>query len=292
MTPGRVLLWACSFGGLGFSLAAAWFGPPAVWVVAVVLLAYLAIVLSGVFFPRLGMYATVHCVAPSSVPALALTFDDGPHPQTTPAVLDILEQHEAVATFFVVGHKVDKYPEVVREIVARGHALGLHGYQHERLFALRRPTDVARDIEQTRDAVERACGVRPRAFRPPIGFVSPRTAAGARRAQAPLIGWSVRAYDGTGHVSPERMLRRIEPGLRAGAIVLLHDAAERDDFVPGAVEALPRILEAIQRRGLTTASLERLLGFEPAKSAEAHSSDVGQRALSHADEPGKPLDAS
>jgi peptidoglycan/xylan/chitin deacetylase (PgdA/CDA1 family) len=287
-------LWACSLGGLGFSLAAAWFGPPALWVVALVLLAYMAVILAGVFFPRLGMYATVHCMAPSSERTLALTFDDGPHPHTTPAVLDILEQHEAVATFFVVGHKVDKHPEVVREIVARGHALGLHGYQHDRLIALKPPADVASDIEKTRDAVERACGVRPQTFRPPIGFISPRTAAGARRAQAPLIGWSARAYDGTGPVSPERVMRRIEPGLRAGAIVLLHDAAERDDFRPGAVEALPRILEAIHRRGLTTATVERLLGFEPASSAGARSGSgsVGQRTLPHSDEPGEPLDAS
>jgi len=292
MTLGRLLLWACSLGGLGFSLAAAWFGPPAVWVVALVFFAYVAVILAGVFFPRLQMYATVHCRAPGSQRAVALTFDDGPHPRSTPAVLDILEQHAAVATFFVVGHKVDKHPEVVRQIVARGHALGLHGYQHDRLFALQPPATVAADIEKTRDAVERACGVRPRTFRPPIGFVSPRTADGARRAQAPLVGWSARAYDGTGHVSPERVARRIEPGLRAGAIVLLHDAAERDDFTPGAVEALPRILEAIQRRGLTTVTVDQLLGLESASPAGSPSSDFGERALAHADDPGKPLDAS
>ena len=282
MTAGRLLLWACSLGGLAFSLAAAWFGPPALWVVAVVLLAYVTVILGGVFFPRLGMYATVHCEAPAAAQKVALTFDDGPHPHTTLAVLDILEQHEAVATFFVVGHKVDQYPAVVREIVARGHALGLHGYRHDRLFALKPPAYVADDIEKTRAAVERACGVRPKLFRPPIGFVSPRTAAGARRAQAPLVGWSARAYDGTAGVSPASVVRRIEGGLRSGAIVLLHDAAENEDFTPAAVEALPRILEAIQRRGLTTVTVDQLLGLSGA---------FGERALFHADETGKPLDA-
>jgi len=292
MTPGRLLLWGGSLGGLGFSLAAAWLGPPALWVVASVFVAYVGVILSGVFFPCLGMYATVYCAAPRDVAAVALTFDDGPDPRTTPAVLDILEQHEAVATFFVVGHKVDKYPEVVRQIVARGHALGLHGYRHDRLFALQPPARVAADIERTRDAVESACGVRPRIFRPPIGFVSPRTAAGARRAQAPLIGWSARAYDGMGHVPPERVLRRIEPGLRAGAIVLLHDASERDDFTPAAIEALPRILENIRRRGLSTVSVERLLGLAPQSHTETPSGAVGQRALAHRDEAGESLDAS
>jgi peptidoglycan/xylan/chitin deacetylase (PgdA/CDA1 family) len=238
------------------------------------------------------MYAAVHCEAQGAERTLALTFDDGPPPHTTPAVLDILEQHEAVATFFVVGHKVDKYPEVVRQIVARGHALGLHGYQHDRLFALKPPATVAADIEKTRAAVERACGVRPLMFRPPIGFVSPRTAAGARRAQAPLIGWSARAYDGMGQVSPERVVRRIEAGLRAGAIVLLHDAAEHDDFTPAAVEALPRILEAIQRRGLATVTVERLLGLAASDVApKARSGALGERALAHADETRKSFDA-
>lgn len=293
MTLGRLLLWGCSLGGLGFSLAAARFGPPSVWIVALVLVAYATVILLGVFLPRLGMYAAVHCEARGTARAIALTFDDGPDPRTTPAVLDILERYEAVATFFVVGHKVDKYPEVVRQIVARGHALGLHGYEHDRLFALKPPAYVAADIEKTRDAVERACGVRPQLFRPPIGFVSPRTAAGASRVQAPLIGWSARAYDGTGPVSPERVVRRIEAGLRAGAIVLLHDAAERDDFTPAAIEALPRILEAIQRRGLATVTVERLLGLAVSEIAPiARSGALGERALLHADEPDEPLDAN
>lgn len=284
-------MWACSLGGLGFSLAAAWFGPPAVEVVAAVFLAYATVILAGVFFPRLGMYATVFCEAPGAERQVALTFDDGPHPRTTPAVLDILEQHGAIATFFVVGHKVDKHPEVVRQIVMRGHALGLHGYQHDRLFALKPPAYVAADIEKTRDAVERACGLRPRAFRPPIGFVSPRTAAGAARAQAPLIGWSTRAYDGTGPVSPERVVRRIEAGLRSGAIVLLHDAAEHDDFTPAAVEALPRILEALERRGLHSVTVERLLRLDTKSPDRAPSAALGERALPHTDETRKPLDA-
>jgi peptidoglycan/xylan/chitin deacetylase (PgdA/CDA1 family) len=207
------------------------------------------------------MYATVHCAASPRERQVALTFDDGPHPHTTPAVLDILQRHDAVATFFLVGRKVDKYPEVVRQIVARGHALGLHGYEHDRLFALKTPAYVARDIEKTRAAVERACGVRPKHFRPPIGFVSPRTAAGARRADAPLIGWSARAYDGTAGTSPNSVVRRIEAGLRPGAIVLLHDAAENDDFAPAAVEALPRILESLHERGLRTVTVEQLLGL-------------------------------
>jgi len=295
MTLGRLILWACSLAGLGFSLAAAWFGPPAPWIVATVFLAYWAVILAGVFVPRLGMYATVYCNAPSAERRLALTFDDGPHPRTTSAVLDILDRHEAVATFFVVGHKVDKYPEVVREIVARGHALGLHGYRHDRLFALKPPTEVADDIEKTRAAIERACGVRPRLFRAPIGFVSPRTAAGARRARAPLVGWSVRAYDGRAGVSPQSVVRRIEAGLRSGAIVLLHDAAEREDFTPAAVEALPRILEAIQRRGLSTVTVDQLLGFDaPPRdvASEGRSGALGERALLHGDEPAKSLDAS
>ena len=81
-------------------------------------------------------------------------------------------------------------------------------------------------------------------------------------ADAPLIGWSARAYDGTAGASPNSVVRRIEAGLRPGAIVLLHDAAENDDFAPAAVEALPRILESLRERGLSTVTVEQLLGLK------------------------------
>ena len=189
---------------------------------------------------------------------VALTFDDGPHPVTTRAVLELLRIHQARATFFVLGHKVEAHPDVVREIHAAGHTLGIHGYQHDRLFSFRSPRYARQQVEQTRAAIERACGVAPELFRPPVGFASYRTFRGAEQARARIIAWSVRSLDGVKGADPSRVARRVIARLEEGAIVLLHDAAERDDFTPAAIAALPDILQAVRERGLACVSVEQL----------------------------------
>lgn len=259
MTPARATLWAATAAGLALSLRSAWSGPPPLWIAVLALSAYVALILLGVFFPRFGMYAEVLSRGSPRRRELALTFDDGPDPNSTRRVLQILRDKNAKATFFLIGHKVEQHPEVVREIVKAGHDVALHGFRHDRLFSLRSPRYVQEDIERCQRAIESACGERPLLFRPPIGFVSPRTAEGAKRAKVLLVDCSVRAYDGTGRQSARSVTRRIERGLERGAIVLLHDAAEKGDFIPPAIEALPDLLDSIERRGLKPVTLKQLL---------------------------------
>ena len=265
---------------MGLCLWSTWIEPPPLWVVGAAFGFYLALILAGVFVPGLGMYATVHSHGARDRRRVALTFDDGPHPQTTRAVLEMLEQHQAKATFFVVGEKVERHPDVVREIVAQGHSLGLHGFAHDRLLSLRTPAFVARDIERTQRAIEGACGRRPTLFRPPVGFISPRTAAAAKRANVQFIGWSARGFDGRGSISASRLVQRIEGQLEPGAIVLLHDAAERDDFTPAVLSALPNILEAIEARGLVAVTVEQLLNLEHTESVATSEADPFEAARS------------
>jgi peptidoglycan-N-acetylglucosamine deacetylase len=190
---------------------------------------------------------------------VALTFDDGPNPATTPRILALLAEANASATFFVLGEKVERHPEVLKDLVLAGHSVGVHGYEHDRLYAFKSPSAVALDIERAQAIIERSAGVRTRWFRPPVGQVSPRTAEGAERAGVEIVGWSVRGFDGIRGADPERVALRIERGLEAGAIVLLHDAAERDDFTPASVEALPKVLESIARKGLRVVPLQTLI---------------------------------
>jgi peptidoglycan/xylan/chitin deacetylase (PgdA/CDA1 family) len=232
---------------------------------ALALLAYVVFATCGVIFPQLEVYGDVVWRGEDGV---ALTFDDGPHPQSTRRVLKILAERGHTATFFVVGRKVLEHPDVVREIHQAGHALGLHGFLHDRLFSLKPPNYVRKDIERTQDAVEQACGLRPTLFRPPIGHVSSRTASAAKRAGVTLVAWSVRAFDGVSKPSVERVVRRVERGLVPGAIVLLHDAAEKDDFEPTSIDALPRILERIEEKGLHTVRLGDAARSEDTSSKE------------------------
>src|SRR5690606_17793523 len=127
---------------------------------------------------------------------VALTFDDGPDPRTTPRILDLLERRGQRATFFVIGQKAEAHPELLRRIHAGGHLLALHGYIHRWFYAFLTPTTVQQDIQRTQDAVEAATGTRPVLFRPPVGQASPRTVAGARRAGVAIVGWSTRTGDG------------------------------------------------------------------------------------------------
>jgi peptidoglycan/xylan/chitin deacetylase (PgdA/CDA1 family) len=221
--------------------------------------AYIAIAVTGVLVPQLEMFGEVVSRGDSDGNRVALTFDDGPHPETTPRVLAALEAAGAKATFFVLGAKAERYPDVLRTIVAAGHAIGVHGYEHNRLYAFLPPAAVAADIARASAVVEREVGYKPKWFRPPVGQVSPRTAAGARRAGVPIVVWSVRGLDGIAGRSAEQVAARIERGLTPGAIVLLHDAAERDDFEPVSIAALPRVLKSAADKGLIAVTLDELL---------------------------------
>ncbi|HEX3851854.1 MAG TPA: polysaccharide deacetylase family protein [Polyangiaceae bacterium] len=212
----------------------------------------------GVLWPQCGMYGDARARGKAGARNVALTFDDGPHPVTTRAVLEILAAYDVRATFFVLGHKVEAHPDVVREIRAAGHALGVHGFQHDHLFSLRSSRYALAQIERAQRAIADACGVTPNLFRPPIGFASHLTFRGAERAAVQIIAWSVRSLDGLRSARPERVAERVIRNLEDGAIVLLHDAAERDDFTPASIAALPAILEALRERAYHAVTVDEL----------------------------------
>jgi peptidoglycan-N-acetylglucosamine deacetylase len=253
----RLLLWLISLGSLiwcGLSWPHALPSPLELGLVLGALVLYATY---GVLWPQCGMYGEAQARGQTGARRVALTFDDGPHPTTTRSVLELLRAHDARATFFVLGHKVEEHPDVVREIHAAGHTLGIHGFQHDRLFSFRSPSYARQQIERTRQAIVQACGVTPSLFRPPVGFASYRTFRGAEQAAVRIIAWSVRSLDGLRSADPARVAQRVIRQLEDGAIVLLHDAAERDDFTPASIAALPEILRALHERGLASVGLDQ-----------------------------------
>jgi peptidoglycan/xylan/chitin deacetylase (PgdA/CDA1 family) len=212
----------------------------------------------GVFWPERGMYGSILWHGPDQ-PEVALTFDDGPCPRTTPLVLAELAKHQTRASFFLVGRKALEHPELVREIAAAGHELGLHGFDHDRLFSLRSGARVAADIRRTQDAIAAAGVNPPTLFRPPIGFLSHLTVAGARRANVTLVGSSARAFDGFSSAAVAAVQHRLTRGLVPGALLAMHDAAEHDDYVPASIAALPAVLREMRDRGLRAVTLSSWL---------------------------------
>jgi len=259
VSPARFAFWASSSGLAALCADAALGGRADALLLSVASLGWGALVTGGVFFPWLEMYGEVVCRGPRGQGQVALTFDDGPHPETTPLVLEHLAQTPHHATFFVLGYKVRKYPEVARAIVRAGHSLGIHGDTHDRLHSFRTPWRVRDELLRAGDAIEAATGSRPRLFRPPLGHTTPATLRGARLANVIPIGWSARGYDGIRSRTPEAVVRGVARSLEDGSIVLLHDAAERDDFVPAGVPALPALLAELRARQLVSVGLERWL---------------------------------
>ncbi|MGO9837653.1 MAG: polysaccharide deacetylase family protein [Polyangiaceae bacterium] len=270
MPPVRLALYvatAALLGLTGFAVVAR--PPPLVWAGAA-LLGYVGLVLGGVFVLRWRVFVDAVVSAPRGARGVALTFDDGPHPTWTPRILDLLAERGARATFFLIGQKAEAYPDVVRAIVARGHAVGLHSYAHDRLFALRGERRVRADLEQGIAALEKIIGHRPVMFRPPVGHTNPVIARVADSLDLVPVGWTIAGHDGVARAQAGKVARRIRRDLRDGVIVLLHDAPERGDREPAAVEALPAILDAIFAERLEVVPVSRWI--EVSQGAAAGSS--------------------
>jgi peptidoglycan-N-acetylglucosamine deacetylase len=263
MSGGRILFLSSSLAVFGLAAAGIWGRAFPACPIVVALLAHLALVLAGVMIPRLSMFAPIVCQASGARREVALTFDDGPNPESTRKVLAELARHKAHATFFILGAKAQEHPDVLRDIQSAGHEIGLHGYLHDRLLSFRRPDRIVADLERAQSIIKATTGQTSRLFRPPVGHVSPRTAVAARRLGLVLVGWSVRARDGLASTSAGNVVRRVVDRLAPGAIVLFHDASERDTHEPAGVTALPRILDEIASRGLACVTVSEALSPQP-----------------------------
>ncbi|MCL2779384.1 MAG: polysaccharide deacetylase family protein [Polyangiaceae bacterium] len=255
MPPARVVFWAATLGAIGTSVRTVVVGPPSLGVAVGFVVAYLAIVLSGVLVLRLRMFSNAIVRGEAGARGVVLTFDDGPDPVHTREVLAVLAAHGAKATFFVIGRKAEAHPDVIREMVAQGHAVGIHGWEHDRLFSLRSAKRVRADLLRAMHSLETITGDVPVLFRPPIGHTNPTIAREVDRLDLETVGWSASARDGLSKTRPEHVTARITPDLKDGAIVLLHDAPERGSRRPAAVAALPEILARIAQRNLSVAHL-------------------------------------
>ena len=196
---------------------------------------------------------------PGGAAAVAITIDDGPDPQVTPRVLQILAEHRARATFFCIGERAARFPALLCQCVAAGHAVENHSHTHRRTFALLGPGQLRREIERAQQIILHAGGALPRVFRAPAGLRSPWLDPVLQRLGLQLTSWTRRGFD-TVSADPERVLERLTRHLRAGDILLLHDGhaarSRRGEAV--ILEVLPRLLEELARRGLTAVTLREL----------------------------------
>ncbi len=175
---------------------------------------------------------------------IVVTIDDGPHPRDTPALLDELDRHDVRAVFFLIGENAARHPELVREIVRRGHVIGNHTQSHPQAsFWCRGPWRTRREIAECQWMLAEISGERPRWFRAPVGHRNFFTHPAAMELGLEVMAWTRRGYDAV-ETDAGKVLARIVPKLREGDIVLLHEGT------PHAVEVLRGVLGAAREKGL------------------------------------------
>jgi len=187
---------------------------------------------------------------------VSLTFDDGPDPEVTPRVLDLLDGLQAKASFFCVGEKVAAYPDIVREVARRGHSVENHSYRHAHAFAFFGPGRLRSEVEETQALIAGITGHAPAFFRAPAGFRSPLLDPVLALHGVRYVSWTRRGFD-TMDTDAAAVLRRLIRRLAAGDVLLLHDGACRRTLrgEPVVLAVLPALLERLAAAGLKPVSL-------------------------------------
>jgi peptidoglycan/xylan/chitin deacetylase (PgdA/CDA1 family) len=222
--------------------------------------AFLTVLADGILRPSSAtLYPTVsHGRRDSN--KVALTFDDGPDPQITPRILDILGEHGARASFFVIGRHLERSPEVARRAIAEAHELGNHSWEHSYLqnfFGRRRHQF---DMDRNEALIQRLSGTDTQSlYRPPVGLKSPEFARAAHARSLTVVAWSLHSRD-TIDPDEKRVARRILSRIRGGDIVLMHDGHQTAGVHRNsALRALPLVLAGLRERGMQPVTVSDLL---------------------------------
>jgi peptidoglycan/xylan/chitin deacetylase (PgdA/CDA1 family) len=190
---------------------------------------------------------------------VALTFDDGPDPATTPLLLELLEKSKVKATFFVIGEKAQAHPDLMREIIAGGHDVGNHSYRHDVLLMLRPSKKIESEIRMAQQALS-AFGIKPLIFRPPVGITNPWLGSILKKYGLSCVNFNCRGFDaGNRRVKglAERILKKVQPD----DIILLHDCMPPGDAsVDMWLQEIEALFAGLAEKNFTSVSLEQLIG--------------------------------
>lgn len=217
-----------------------------------------AVVRAGVAAPVRTPPPTLKLIRewPTGKKWIALTFDDGPHPEYTPQMLQLLAEKHVRATFFLLGPNVEKNPTIVKEIVDAGHEVGNHSWSHPILSKLQ-PAKIREELEKTTAAIKEAAGVQVRLMRPPYGSANKKVQDTCDELGLKIICWSIDTDDWRKTTTKEKMVDLIKKGAHDGAIILMHDRHEK------ALETTREVIDYLRGQGYEFVTVGELLGLGP-----------------------------
>lgn len=231
------------------------------------LTAFLTLCLLAPFFPRFGFFLPITSKGRPGREAIALTFDDGPSPDSTPQLLHLLARHGFRATFFVTGDRAARHPQLLKDILADGHTIGNHSYSHDSLLMIRSSRRLYREIARAQEVL-RGEGIRTFVFRPPVGITNPRLKAVMRELGLTVVNFSCRIFDG-GNKRIQGLSARILSRLKPGDLVVLHDTRPTDTELARCwLQELDLLFQGLKAREMKVLPLEEMIGFPVMRAAE------------------------
>ncbi len=195
-------------------------------------------------------YLRTICKNKSDKNKVAITFDDGPDADKTLKILNVLDNYNVKATFFIIGKKAEENPGLVKLIAKSGHLIGNHSYSHSSVFPLKSTKRIRNEILRTQEIIKENTGKENIYFRPPFGITNPLIASAVKSLNLTTIGWSIRSFD-TMNKEPQKIINRIKKRLRGGDIILLHDI--------NSTELLKNLLEELDKKRLKAVRIDEII---------------------------------
>jgi peptidoglycan/xylan/chitin deacetylase (PgdA/CDA1 family) len=234
-----------------FFLQAVFVFPSFFWIFPAVILIFLAYYGYACFNMSLGVYLSAFCRKHTREKLIALTFDDGPHPEHTYQVLDVLKKNDVKATFFVIGKNIAGNEAVLKKIYSDGHQIGVHSFSHRNIFPFSGKKKIAADLLQCEQAIVRTTGYKPTWFRPPFGVTNPDVAKAVNVREYKVAAWNIRSFD-TVISNKNKIVKRVVSRLSPGAVVLLHDR------LPHTPDVLEHIIRKAVEMGYGFVTVEQM----------------------------------
>jgi peptidoglycan-N-acetylglucosamine deacetylase len=221
--------------------------------------AHALLMMDGIFRPASPILYPTLVRGRTDQPRVSLTFDDGPDPEITPRLLDMLFEHQARATFFVIGRQLEKSLAIGKRMLAEGHELGNHSWQHSRLQNFYSTAGHGAEIDRCSQLIKSITGnEQDPLYRPPVGLKSPAMARAAHKRKLTAVAWSIHSRD-TIMRDANKVARNVLSRIRPGDIVLLHDGHDLDHrHRPIIHEIVPLLLQGLRERGLRSVPVSEL----------------------------------